>query len=397
MRVTKIATQGRPNSGQRVTLYTIAYKDDSNVDWIYYENQKVFQGNTDSDTVVSHVLQKPIVTKYVRFYPKTYSGWPSMRAELYGYDPTTVVWLMSWSTLVYSQSSGVRSSSPRQDVECKKVMEMMVAVSTPYDQLSRLNKPNITAHRVLTHVVEGFIIQESNFPFTADDDEEDYDPLHNANHDHNGDIDMELANEDALFAAHSPGSPLSNDESNDVFYDDSNYLPGHCEQCGSVTEVHHQRGPRRFCSTSCARRYSVSCSRKMMAYHARMKSPRSRQLTSTNNARPGIPDHRKSLHSSSKVRLIWMIHLNRPWSMHQCRLMNLTNENTITGKSMLKGLTGCEEYADAFVTEEIDGQALMLLKEEHMVVALKMKLGPALKVVAKVNAMKREAYKKLTN
>ena len=62
-----------------------------------------------------------------------------------------------------------------------------------------------------------------------------------------------------------------------------------------------------------------------------------------------------------------------------------------------RGLTGCEEYADAFVTEEIDGQALMLLKEEHMVVALKMKLGPALKVVAKVNAMKREAYKKLTN
>ena len=43
------------------------------------------------------------------------------------------------------------------------------------------------------------------------------------------------------------------------------------------------------------------------------------------------------------------------------------------------------------MNQEIDGQALMLLREEHMVVAMKMKLGPALKIVAKVNRMKRDA------
>lgn len=58
-----------------------------------------------------------------------------------------------------------------------------------------------------------------------------------------------------------------------------------------------------------------------------------------------------------------------------------------------RSLNGCSEYADSFVSQEIDGQALMLLREEHMVVAMHMKLGPALKIVANVNAMKREALK----
>ncbi|KXJ12662.1 Polyhomeotic-like protein 2 [Exaiptasia diaphana] len=218
---------------------------------------------------------------------------------------------------------------------------------------------------------------------------------------------------------HSPGSPLSNDESNDVFYD-SNYPPGYCEQCGTATEVHHQRGPRRFCSTSCARRYSVSCSRKMMAFHARMKSPTSRQMSSSSCSRTGIPSYRKSFHSSTKGSLDHpfessMVNAsvqvnefdNAPcmyfdWSRGEIEPLWIYEHieeakwNVKQVSEYIRGLPGCEEYADAFVSEEIDGQALMLLKEEHMVVALKMKLGPALKVVAKVNAMKREAYKKLT-
>lgn len=59
----------------------------------------------------------------------------------------------------------------------------------------------------------------------------------------------------------------SNDEGlNEVFFEDSSLV--NCEQCGRLTEAHHQRGPKRFCSTSCARRYSVSCSHKMVAFHA---------------------------------------------------------------------------------------------------------------------------------
>ena len=58
-----------------------------------------------------------------------------------------------------------------------------------------------------------------------------------------------------------------------------------------------------------------------------------------------------------------------------------------------RSLTGCSEYADTFVGQEIDGQALMLLREEHMVVAMNMKLGPALKIISKVTQLKRASLK----
>lgn len=54
----------------------------------------------------------------------------------------------------------------------------------------------------------------------------------------------------------------------------------------------------------------------------------------------------------------------------------------------IKNLPGCTDYVDDFEQQEIDGQALLLLKENHLVNAMGMKLGPALKIVAKVESMK---------
>jgi hypothetical protein len=45
-------------------------------------------------------------------------------------------------------------------------------------------------------------------------------------------------------------------------------------------------------------------------------------------------------------------------------------------------------YADEFRSQEIDGQALMLLKEDHLMTTMSMKLGPALKICAKINSLK---------
>ena len=67
---------------------------------------------------------------------------------------------------------------------------------------------------------------------------------------------------------------------------------GHCEQCGRLTEALHHRGPKRFCSTSCARRYSVSCSRKMVAFHARTRGGRhssANQLASDRKSSYSVP------------------------------------------------------------------------------------------------------------
>lgn len=54
----------------------------------------------------------------------------------------------------------------------------------------------------------------------------------------------------------------------------------------------------------------------------------------------------------------------------------------------IRGIPGCANYADDFHVQEVDGQALLLIKAEHLVMALAMKLGPALKVVACINALR---------
>lgn len=47
----------------------------------------------------------------------------------------------------------------------------------------------------------------------------------------------------------------------------------------------------------------------------------------------------------------------------------------------VKSLPGCSEYAGDFADQEIDGQALLLLKADHLMSAIGMKLGPALKLI----------------
>lgn len=49
---------------------------------------------------------------------------------------------------------------------------------------------------------------------------------------------------------------------------------------------------------------------------------------------------------------------------------------------------GCQEIADEFRAQEIDGQALLLLKEDHLMSAMNIKLGPALKIFARINMLK---------
>lgn len=51
-------------------------------------------------------------------------------------------------------------------------------------------------------------------------------------------------------------------------------------------------------------------------------------------------------------------------------------------------LAGCEDLASQFLSQEIDGQALLLLKEEHLMSTMNIKLGPALKICAHINSLK---------
>lgn len=56
----------------------------------------------------------------------------------------------------------------------------------------------------------------------------------------------------------------------------------------------------------------------------------------------------------------------------------------------VKNLPGCSDYVEDFLLQEIDGQALMLLKADHLMSAMSIKLGPALKICSAINAMREE-------
>lgn len=88
VKITKLATQGRNDYGdQWVKSYTLAYSaDGSNVFQTYQENEldKVFTGNADRNTVVTHVLLQPITARYVQIKPKSWNNHIAMRAEFYG-------------------------------------------------------------------------------------------------------------------------------------------------------------------------------------------------------------------------------------------------------------------------------------------------------------------------
>ncbi|KAL9955704.1 hypothetical protein ACROYT_G037064 [Oculina patagonica] len=88
-KVTRISTQGRQDADEWVTKYRVSYSFDG-VFFRYYkengENIKIFDGNIDQYTVMSHKLKNPIITRYIRISPMVdgYRRWISLRADFYG-------------------------------------------------------------------------------------------------------------------------------------------------------------------------------------------------------------------------------------------------------------------------------------------------------------------------
>lgn len=62
--------------------------------------------------------------------------------------------------------------------------------------------------------------------------------------------------------------------------------------------------------------------------------------------------------------------------------------DALTCPSSSSAAPGCQEIADEFRSQEIDGQALLLLKEDHLMSTMNIKLGPALKIFARINMLK---------
>ncbi len=61
---------------------------------------------------------------------------------------------------------------------------------------------------------------------------------------------------------------------------------------------------------------------------------------------------------------------------------------TIDDVSDFMTFLGYEVYIDRFLENEVDGRALSLIKDYHLLMVLQLRLGPALKICQQINAIK---------
>ena len=78
-----LVTQGRGDLPQYVKSYKVKVSIDGNT-WTYVDNGRIFKGNNEKtvdnpDLEVRTKFTNPIISRYVRVYPVTYSGHPTMR------------------------------------------------------------------------------------------------------------------------------------------------------------------------------------------------------------------------------------------------------------------------------------------------------------------------------
>ncbi|XP_048470875.1 polyhomeotic-like protein 2 isoform X4 [Rhincodon typus] len=282
------------------------------------------------------------------------------------------------------------------------------------------NKPPqaIVKPQILTHVIEGFVIQEGAEPFPQQQ-QASVQPAEKLPQLNNTDSEMD---------------DLSQQDSKEK---EEDALKLKCEFCGRLDYAHKFKGSKRFCSMACAKRYNVGCSKRVGLF----KPDKSKYLQKKEGGKLGRRGPRKnSLHNANKEQHKKQpkqppanVGLNqedssrgsdnssyeeplspisassstsrrrqneRELDIHDMRVREpmgighhfLPNDPTKWNVEdvceFIRSLPGCQEIADEFRAQEIDGQALLLLKEDHLMTAMNIKLGPALKIYARINMLK---------
>ncbi|XP_059618853.1 polyhomeotic-proximal chromatin protein-like isoform X2 [Phlebotomus argentipes] len=192
--------------------------------------------------------------------------------------------------------------------------------------------------QVLTHVIEGFVIQEANEPFAV-------------TRQRYPERDATEEPPKKKEKGSPPMSPLSSAEMA-------------CEYCGK-TELKSKMKKKRFCSMSCAK------------------------ASKDAGANPQAVESAKGASSGVPVNGTDAMEVQEDGTGDQAEEVPVMVRWTVQEVcDFIKNLPGCSELAEDFAHQEIDGQALLLLKENHLVNAMGIKLGPALKIVAKVEALR---------
>ncbi|XP_056651327.1 polyhomeotic-like protein 2 isoform X6 [Monodelphis domestica] len=300
------------------------------------------------------------------------------------------------------------------------------------------NKPPqaIVKPQILTHVIEGFVIQEGAEPFPV------------------GRSSLLVGNLKKKYAQgllpeklpQQENTTTTDSEMEEPYLQESKEegtpLKLKCELCGRVDFAYKFKRSKRFCSMACAKRYNVGCTKRVGLFHSdRSKiqkpgaAPHNRRRASKASL-PALPKDAKkqpagavplsvtaalqlthsqedssrcsdnssyeeplspiSASSSTSRRRQGQRDLELP-DVHMRDLVGVghhflpsepTKWNVEDVYEFIRSLPGCQEIAEEFRAQEIDGQALLLLKEDHLMSAMNIKLGPALKIYARISMLK---------
>ncbi|XP_016365572.1 polyhomeotic-like protein 3 isoform X4 [Sinocyclocheilus rhinocerous] len=291
---------------------------------------------------------------------------------------------------------------------------------------------------ILTHLIEGFVIREGLEPF----------PVRHASLEMNLQATLpedrengESAQDDCLMDADQPENSTDSDIDNPPAEDEQTVenLPDvlECEFCGKRGFARTFLRSKRFCSMTCVRRFNVSCKKRLNLFSSekvgrwphRPMGKRGRPPSRINGRsrehflRQQLQDSHRTSNNPRVSNSIWIereeeedppgpmttrlrlqaerekeqdrereqstVESSSSSSSSDCLLDSSPSQwNVEQVCSFISSLPGCHDIAAEFCSQEIDGQALLLLTEDHLMSAMNIRLGPALKICAQINALK---------
>eukprot|EP00794_Sanderia_malayensis_P015038 gene15038-16591_t len=269
----------------------------------------------------------------------------------------------------------------------------------------------------LIHVIDGFVIEESNVPFQVEGAEENNDP--NAmDVPKNSQFVSNMEGEEQNSLMDRWGAPESNQFNHSVEEPHIPVFPTNCKFCGGPLPEERAFWGKRFCSKSCGKRYNAGYSyRARRGMHKRgtprgrgrgfgkLRRPRDENREQEFEMQPEI--HKSPANEEPRQAFEFGEQSKWPYQIEGLSQEDF-EEDLFDGVepmmkyasipavlwspedvvSFISEIPGCQRYAERFLEEEIDGPALMLLKEEHLIQTMGLKLGPALKISAHLRSFK---------
>ncbi|XP_031975521.1 polyhomeotic-like protein 3 isoform X6 [Corvus moneduloides] len=339
------------------------------------------------------------------------------------------------ASVIKSPSDPSHASIPPPPLLLPAATTRSNSTSMPNSIPSLENKPPqaIVKPQILTHVIEGFVIQEGLEPF----------PVSRSSLLVEQPAEKRLLVEGQIMSVVCVESDLQNtkhaDNSSDTEIEDMIAEEGldeiendllKCEFCGKMGYPNKFLRSKRFCSTSCAKRHSLSCTKKFGLFPSDKTSRWNRKSDSQSLGRRGrrpsgpegasrdhflrqlpitypsaeedLAPHEDAVPTAMTTRLRRQSERERERELRELRMRKMpesidllpvvqTDPSVWTVDEVwafIHSLPGCQDIADEFRAQEIDGQALLLLKEDHLMSAMNIKLGPALKICARINSLK---------